>query len=53
MYRGRLDEGRTDPPPPNARRELVVAMRHVAKTGTPPGNQIASIGCSIKWKEAS
>jgi peroxiredoxin len=53
MYRGRLDEGRTTPPPPGARRELVEAMRHVATTGKPPSDQIASIGCSIKWKEAS
>lgn len=52
MYRGRLDEGRTDQPSANARRELVEAMRHIAKTGTAPGGQIASIGCSIKWKEA-
>jgi peroxiredoxin len=52
MYRGRLDEGRTTPPPPGTRRELLEAMRHVAKSGTPPENQIASIGCSIKWKTA-
>ncbi|MGB6921457.1 MAG: thioredoxin family protein, partial [Methylovirgula sp.] len=31
-YRGRLDEGRTNPPPPGARRELVEAMRAIAKT---------------------
>ena len=29
-YRGRLDEGRTTPPPPNARRELLEAMRAIA-----------------------
>jgi peroxiredoxin len=52
VYRGRLDEGRTTPPPKNARRELLEAMRHVARTGKPPENQIASIGCSIKWKAA-
>jgi peroxiredoxin len=52
MYRGRLDEGRTTPPPPNARRELLEAMRHVVKTGKAPADQNASIGCSIKWKEA-
>jgi peroxiredoxin len=49
-YRGRLDEGRTTPPPAGARRELVEAMRHIAKTGQEPAEQIASIGCSIKWK---
>ncbi len=52
MYRGRLDEGRTTPPPPSARRELLEAMRHIAKTGKPPKQQQASMGCSIKWKEA-
>jgi peroxiredoxin len=50
MYRGRLDAGRTEAPPPGAKRELVDAMRQIAKTGTPPQNQNASIGCSIKWK---
>jgi peroxiredoxin len=50
-YRGRLDEGRMTPPPPNARRELVEAMRAVAQ-GKPPGDQMPSVGCSIKWKPA-
>jgi peroxiredoxin len=49
-YRGRLDEGRTTPPPPGARRDLVEAMRQIARTGDVPAGQIASIGCSIKWK---
>ena len=49
-YRGRLDEGRTSPPPPGARRELVEAMRAIAATGLAPTNQVPSIGCSIKWK---
>jgi AhpC/TSA family len=49
-YRGRLDEGRTTPPPPNARRELLEAMRAIAAGGPAPANQVASIGCSIKWK---
>lgn len=53
MYRGRLDEGRTTPPPPGTRRELLDAMRHIAKTGKPPADQQASIGCSIKWKETA
>ena len=51
-YRGRLDEGRTNPPPPGARRELMEAMREIAKTGTTPADQHPSIGCSIKWKAA-
>ena len=49
-YRGRLDEGRTSPPPAGARRELVDAMRAIAKSGTGPAAQIPSVGCSIKWK---
>jgi len=48
-YRGRLDEGRTTPPPPNARRELVEAMRAIAQ-GKEPSAQVPSVGCSIKWK---
>jgi len=48
-YRGRLDEGRTQPPPKNARRELVEAMRAIAATGQIPA-QTPSMGCSIKWK---
>jgi peroxiredoxin len=51
-YRGRLDEGRTAPPPAGARRELVEAMRSIAATGVAPADQIPSIGCSIKWKVA-
>ncbi|MHA1157856.1 MAG: thioredoxin family protein [Alphaproteobacteria bacterium] len=50
VYRGRLDEGRRDPPPAGARRELVEAMMAVATTGNAPEEQIASVGCSIKWK---
>ncbi len=49
-YRGRLDKGRTAPPPPNARRELLEAMRAIAAGGPTPANQVPSIGCSIKWK---
>ncbi len=49
-YRGRLDEGRASPPPQGARRELVEAMRLIAATGTGPKEQIAAIGCSIKWR---
>ena len=49
-YRGRLDEGRTAPPPPNARRELLEAMRAIAAGAEAPANQVPSIGCSIKWR---
>jgi peroxiredoxin len=49
-YRGRLDEGRTAPPPANSRRELLEAMRAIAAGGEAPTKQTPSIGCSIKWK---
>lgn len=51
QFRGRLDEGRIDPPPPDAKRELLDAMRQIATTGEGPKEQIPSIGCSIKWRE--
>jgi len=50
-YRGRLDEGRTSPPPPGARRDLLEAMREIARGERPSAEQLPSIGCSIKWKE--
>jgi peroxiredoxin len=52
-YHGRLDEGRTSPPSPDAPRELLEAMRSVAATGMAPAEQKPSIGCSIKWKAGS
>ena len=52
-YRGRLDEGRTSPPPAGARRELLEAMRAIAATGEAPPGRVPSIGCSIKWKAAA
>jgi hypothetical protein len=33
-----------------APRELFNAMVHVAQTGQGPKEQIASMGCSIKWR---
>jgi peroxiredoxin len=51
-YRGRLDEGRLEPPPKGTRRELVEAMRMIAAQGIAPKDQLPSIGCSIKWKAA-
>jgi peroxiredoxin len=50
QYRGRLDEGRTEPPRKGARRELFEAMKLVAETGKGPREQTSSVGCSIKWK---
>jgi peroxiredoxin len=52
-YHGRLDEGRKDPPPPGARRELLDAMRMIAREGKGPAQQFPSVGCSIKWKHAA
>lgn len=51
QYRGRLDSSRTQAEP-DARRDLYEAMLMVAKTGKGPAEQIASMGCSIKWKAA-
>ncbi len=53
VYRGRLDAGRMEPPPPGARRELVEAMLAVARGEVAPAEQIPSMGCSIKWKTAA
>ncbi len=50
QYRGRLDASRTSAVP-NARRELFEAMVQVARTGAGPKDQLASIGCSIKWRQ--
>lgn len=49
QYRGRLDASRTSPVP-NAHRDLYEAMLQIARTGQGPKDQVASIGCSIKWK---
>jgi peroxiredoxin len=51
-YRGRLDESRKEAAPTGVRRDLFEAMKQVAETGKGPREQIASIGCSIKWKAA-
>ena len=52
QYRGRLDASRREAAPPDARRDLVEAMRQVAETGQGPAEQVPSMGCSIKWKAA-
>ena len=49
QYRGRLDSaGMGDPS--GRTRELVNAMRQIAETGNGPKEQVASMGCSIKWR---
>lgn len=50
QYRGRFDESRKEAAPEDVRRDLYAAMKQVAQTGHGPREQIASIGCSIKWK---
>lgn len=50
QYRGRLDASGKTPGPTDARRDLYEAMKLVAETGQGPRDQIASMGCSIKWK---
>ncbi|MFZ1815848.1 MAG: thioredoxin family protein [Rhizobiaceae bacterium] len=52
QYRGRLDASRREAGPAELRRDLFEAMVEVARTGKGPREQIASIGCSIKWKDA-
>jgi peroxiredoxin len=48
-YRGRFDAaGRGEPQADNPR-DLFNAMKLIAETGSGPREQIASIGCSIKW----
>lgn len=51
QYRGRLDASRKEAAP-DARRDLFEAMKQIALTGQGPREQIPSMGCSIKWREA-
>ncbi|HWK66244.1 MAG TPA: thioredoxin family protein [Rhizobiaceae bacterium] len=51
QYRGRLDASRKETGPNDLKRDLFEAMKLVASSGEGPRDQIASIGCSIKWKE--
>ena len=49
QYRGRLDNSGKNHSE-SGERELFNAMSMVAETGVGPAKQLASIGCSIKWK---
>ena len=51
QYRGRLDASRKELGGADLRRDLFEAMVGIARTGSGPVDQIASIGCSIKWKQ--
>lgn len=53
QYRGRLDASRKETAPVDTRRDLFESMLEIAKTGNGPKDQIPSMGCSIKWKDAS
>ncbi len=53
QYRGRIDDcgpGATQDQLANRSTDLLIAMRQIAKTGEGPRDQIASAGCSIKWR---
>jgi len=49
QYRGRFDESRKIAADENVRRDLFEAMKKIAESGKGPGEQIPSMGCSIKW----
>jgi len=51
QYRGRLDESRKQAVD-GAKRELFDAMKQIARTGHGPKQQVAGIGCSIKWRQS-
>jgi peroxiredoxin len=50
QYRGRLDDAGNQTHPTQVKRELFLALKQIATTGLGPEEQLASIGCSIKWK---
>jgi peroxiredoxin len=53
QYRGQFDDSRKAAAPEGTRRDLLQAMHDIAATGQGPREQRASIGCSIKWKDAA
>lgn len=53
QYRGRLDASRKEAGPTDLRRDLFEAMKQVAETGKGPDEQVASMGCSLKWKDGA
>jgi peroxiredoxin len=52
QYRGRLDAAGPKSEDDTQTRELFEAMKQIAETGRGPELQVASIGCSIKWRSA-
>lgn len=51
-YRGRIDGGGQQPVAAGSAKELLEAMRQIARTGNGPTVQHPSIGCSIKWRDS-
>lgn len=51
QYRGRLDASGRQKDDSGIERDLFLAMKQVSETGRGPRDQVASIGCSIKWRE--
>ena len=51
-YRGRLDAAHRGPRTDGMQRELVDAMREIARGGATTVEQVPSMGCNIKWKSA-
>jgi len=49
QYRGRLDASGLQAASPEIRRDLFEAMKQIGQTGHGPREQVASVGCSIKW----
>ena len=49
QYRGRIDNAAMGDPSDRTK-ELVNAMKQIAETGRGPEHQVASMGCSIKWR---
>ena len=50
QYRGRLDASGRNSDTGEVERDLFLAMKQVAETGRGPRQQVASIGCSLKWR---
>lgn len=50
QYRGRFDASGKNPSPSGQPSDLFEAMLAIAQTGEGPRHQVASIGCSIKWR---
>ena len=51
QYRGRFSTQGQGIPENDSDHELLLAMQQIAVTGQGPKNQMASMGCSIKWRE--